>query len=604
MQQMQSIEERLKFFSKDKFKKYGVVLKEAIKAHPKLFSLFIIISTLDTVLFSGMTFIVSNLVKSITNTGGHSIFGMPVEWYHWVIIGGVMVLSYIVIEYLLNYTSGIFTRLTEIFIRVKCLKTLTDVDLSFYSKNQIGNIMTKIIGDSQGMADGMNEFLVNLSYIVLMFTLINVIMFSINWKIAAICIGIFLVIFVISWIIFFRYQKALIRSIDFKQKNDTDDVDRLMNIRLIKSSGTELSEYQKIKEQNKKYGQKINKTIWLSTIMIIFTNFFGWILPGIITLTILFTYNKTLPIAEVSAMIISFISCISILTGAVFLLPVVLRALSRTMNCNSRLVFIYSHKSLLKYVPEPTKIDKIDSIELKGVEFIYPEAPGKLIMPEINLTFEKGKSYAFVGETGSGKSTIAKLLLRFYDPSKGSVLINGIDIREIDLPSYLSHVGYVEQEPQILFGTVMDNIRYGNFDATDEEVIAAAKKAQLNNFILGLADKYDTILGERGFILSGGQKQRLVIARMFLKNPELLILDEATSALDNIVEKEVQAQLDKLVVGRTTIVIAHRLSTIKNCDQIIVLGKDAGGIIEVGTFDELKNSTGHFGELYKAGLMS
>ncbi|QBQ07520.1 ABC transporter ATP-binding protein/permease [Spiroplasma gladiatoris] len=601
---MQSIEERLKFFSKDKFKKYGALLKEAIKAHPKLFTLFIVISILDTALFSGMSFIISSLVKSVTNTGGHFIFGLEVQWYHWVAIGCAMVVLYAIVDYLLNYTSGIFTRLTEIFVRVKCLKTLTDVDLSFYSKNQIGNIMTKIIGDSQGLADGMNEFLVNLCYIILMFILINVIMFSLDWKIALICLAIFSFLFIVAWTIFFRYQKALIRSIDFKQINDTNDVDRLMNIRLIKSSGTELSEYEKIKIQNSKYGQKINKTVWWSTIMIIFTNFFGWILPGIITLTIMFLYKDTMSVANISSLIISFISFISILTGAIFLLPIILRALSRTMNCNTRLVYIYSHKSLLQYVDNPKKINTIESIELKNLEFIYPEAPGKLIMPEINFKFEKGKSYAFVGETGSGKSTIAKLLLRFYDPSKGSVLINGIDLKEIDLPSYLSHVGYVEQEPQILFGTVLDNIRYGNFDATDEEVIAAAKKAQLHNFILGLSEKYDTILGERGFILSGGQKQRLVIARMFLKNPELLILDEATSALDNIVEKEVQSQLDKLIVGRTTIVIAHRLSTIKNCDQIIVLGKDAGGIIEVGTFDELKNSTGHFGKLYKAGLMS
>lgn len=600
---MQTLDERVKFFSKTKFKKLGILLKEVAKEYPVLFSSYIIIAFIDTFLFSAMSIVITNLIKVINQEGGNSLFGLPMYWYNWAIIGAVMIVCFAFSEFTLNYLSGLLTRKAEIFLRVKCLDNLTNVDLSFYSKNQIGNIMTKIVGDSQGVADGLNEFGVNLIYCFVMFTTVNTVMFSLDVKIASICLGLFFILFLISWMIFFAYQKALITSIDYKQKLDTDNTDRLMNIRLIKSSGTELYELERVKEFNKEYDKKINKTVKINACLVIFSNFFGWILPGITTILVIVLYKDIWELKRVVSLAIGFMSSVSILTSAVFLLPIILRALSRTINCNTRLNFIYSHESLIKYIEEPTVVNNIDSIEFKDVEFSYPESPSKPILPTTNLVFEKGKSYAFVGETGSGKSTIAKLLLRFYDPKAGSVLINGVNLKEIDLPSYLDKVGYVEQEPQILYGTVMDNIKYAKFDASDEEVIEAAKKAQIHDFILTLSDKYDTILGERGFMLSGGQKQRLVIARMFLKNPQLLILDEATSALDNIVEKEVQAQLDKLVVGRTTIVIAHRLSTIKNCDKIVVLGQNAQGIIQIGTFDELKEQEGRFNKLYKAGLM-
>ncbi len=600
---MQTLDERVKFFSKTKFKKLGILLKEVAKEYPALFSSYIIIAFIDTFLFSAMSIVITNLIKVINQEGGNSLFGLPMYWYNWAIIGAVMIVCFAFSEFTLNYLSGLLTRKAEIFLRVKCLDNLTNVDLSFYSKNQIGNIMTKIVGDSQGVADGLNEFGVNLIYCFVMFTTVNTVMFSLDVKIASICLGLFFILFLISWIIFFAYQKALITSIDYKQKLDTDNTDRLMNIRLIKSSGTELYELERVKEFNKVYDKKINKTVKINACLVIFSNFFGWILPGITTILVIALYKDIWELKRVVSLAIGFMSSVSILTSAVFLLPIILRALSRTVNCNTRLNFIYSHESLIKYIEEPTVVNNIDSIEFKDIEFSYPESPSKPILPTTNLVFEKGKSYAFVGETGSGKSTIAKLLLRFYDPKAGSVLINGVNLKEIDLPSYLDKVGYVEQEPQILYGTVMDNIKYAKFDASDEEVIEAAKKAQIHDFILTLSDKYDTILGERGFMLSGGQKQRLVIARMFLKNPQLLILDEATSALDNIVEKEVQAQLDKLVVGRTTIVIAHRLSTIKNCDKIVVLGQNAQGIIQIGTFDELKEQEGRFNKLYKAGLM-
>jgi len=194
------------------------------------------------------------------------------------------------------------------------------------------------------------------------------------------------------------------------------------------------------------------------------------------------------------------------------------------------------------------------------------------------------------------------LLLRYYDPELGEILINNNNLKNLNLKTYLGHIGYIEQDPQILYGDFTENISYSVKGVTFPDIEAAAKKANLDDFIQELPHKYKTILGERGITLSGGQKQRIAIARVFLKNPELLILDEATSALDNIVEKEIQAQFNKLMIGRTSIVIAHRLSTIKNVDQILVLEKDKG-IVQIGTFNELKDQKGHFKNLYQAGMM-
>ncbi|WP_257789185.1 ATP-binding cassette domain-containing protein [Spiroplasma clarkii] len=219
----------------------------------------------------------------------------------------------------------------------------------------------------------------------------------------------------------------------------------------------------------------------------------------------------------------------------------------------------------------------------------------------MNLKLEKGKKYAFVGETGSGKSTIAKLILRFYDKSEGEILINGEKIESFNLKSYLSRVGYVEQEPQIIYGNVYDNVKYGSFEASDDQVKTACIQSKVHEVVKSWENGYETLLGERGTLISGGQKQRLVLARLLLKNPEILILDEATSALDNIVEKEIQLQLEKMMENKTTVIIAHRLSTIKNVDKIYVMAPGKG-IVQEGNWDELIKLTGPFKKLYDSSL--
>ena len=248
--------------------------------------------------------------------------------------------------------------------------------------------------------------------------------------------------------------------------------------------------------------------------------------------------------------------------------------------------------------------DKKDAIEIKNVKgdisfeqvsFHY-HGTNDAVFSNINLNVKAGNYIALVGPSGVGKTTLCSLIPRFYEVTSGTIKIDNIDIKDIKLKSLRQNIGIVQQDVYLFAGTVMDNIRYGKPDATKQEIIAAAKNANAHDFIMELPNGYDTDIGQRGVKLSGGQKQRLSIARVFLKNPPILIFDEATSALDNESEKVVQESLEKLSKNRTTFVIAHRLSTIKNAQKILVLTED--GITEEGNHEELLALNGLYAQLY------
>ncbi|MBQ6849390.1 MAG: ABC transporter ATP-binding protein [Clostridia bacterium] len=237
-------------------------------------------------------------------------------------------------------------------------------------------------------------------------------------------------------------------------------------------------------------------------------------------------------------------------------------------------------------------------IEIKDVTFSYDE--GVDVLEHVSLDIPAGQTLALVGPSGGGKTTLCHLIPRFYETEAGSITIDGQNIREVTLRSLREQVGIVQQDVMIFAGTVMENIRYGRLDATDEEVMEAAKQAEIHDAIMEMPDGYNTYVGERGIMLSGGQKQRVSIARIFLKNPPILLLDEATSALDTVTEAHIQAALEKLSRGRTTLVIAHRLSTIRNAHRIAYI--DSEGIREQGTHKELLEKGGYYAKLHEATL--
>jgi len=245
--------------------------------------------------------------------------------------------------------------------------------------------------------------------------------------------------------------------------------------------------------------------------------------------------------------------------------------------------------------PDAAPLEDVEGhIEYRDVSFSYEGTVN--VLENINVKIEAGKTMALVGPSGGGKTTFCMLLSRSYDVVGGSVLVDGKDIRSLTLGSLRSAIGVVQQDVYIFSGSLKDNIAYGRLDATDDEIVEAAKNANIHDFIMSLQDGYHTYVGERGVRLSGGQKQRISIARVFLKNPKILILDEATSALDNESERRIQESLERLSRNRTTIVIAHRLSTIRKADEIIVITDE--GILERGKHVELLKSGGLYARYY------
>ncbi|AUB31679.1 ABC transporter ATP-binding protein [Spiroplasma floricola] len=536
-------------------------------------------------------------------------------WWGWsskanIIIGVCMILIDAIGTYVFNYFSWILGRKIEVDLRNKILEKLVRQDISYYSDKKIGEILTSVVADTQNLGEGAVRIPTNMGIAISQFVVAFTMTFILSWQIAIFGSIIYFALLILYFVFYSKTVKKYEVVRDIYEEVNGNVTDRVATIRLIKSSGTE--DYEKAYfEEQQQINYKAHKPAILNLSFLITTVYAGSmilqfaipIIAGIIysikgdpqAATLFFAITFPAYMINQASLISTFNSLMGI-TFSLAMSGVASTHVSELLNAETRLDPHYNSGIV---------VDNIrGNIVFKDIEFRYPEKPEKLILPKFNFTFEEGKSYAFVGETGSGKSTIARLLLRFYDPSNGQIIINkNQDLKDLNLASYLKHIGYVEQEPQILFGDVFENVKYGRFEATNEEVIEACKKAEIHNLISSWPEGYKTILGERGFMLSGGQKQRLVIARMFLKNPEVLILDEATSALDNIVEKEIQSKLNELMRGRTSFTIAHRLSTIKNVDHIIVLGGNAQGIVQQGTFADLIKVEGHFKNLYEAGLL-
>ncbi|AKX33791.1 ABC transporter ATP-binding protein/permease [Spiroplasma litorale] len=526
-----------------------------------------------------------------------NFWGMKVNLFSlaFFMIGDILVV--VGISYLGFVISSYISESYETHLKRSLMNKLIDQDMHFFNENKIGQIAGVFVKDVHIITKNIKEgpFIYSLSCTSIVFSAIE--MFLLNWKLAlsvfgllAIC-GVLVVIFAFSTNIFTKKIDKYSKDIDNKTS------EKIYTIRLIKSTGSFDMEKDNYKKQTKNVDKKNKIKSYLSEIpsTIILGGIGSFAMASVIFGVFLFYNNSQTLISIISA----FTTGVVVMTLPLLQLRQVIYDVPSCKIAADNISHILDQDITINKNEKEIFKEKFNSATFKNISFSYPDSD-KLLFEDLNINFEKGKRYAFVGPTGSGKSTIAKLMLRFYDPKKGEVVINNkYNLKSLNLKSWLDKIGYVDQEPQILSGTIYDNVKYGLEGITNEQIIDACKKAKLHNLIESWPDGYETVLFERGSQLSGGQKQRLVIARLILKDPEILILDEATSALDNIVEREIQKELEKLMVDRTTISIAHRLSTIESFDVIYVIEPNVG-IVQKGTYSELIKQDGLFKSLYNA----
>ena len=468
-----------------------------------------------------------------------------------------------------------------------------ELSFSYYSRNNSGQMMSKLVSDlfdiSEFAHHGPENLFISLVKIVGAF----IFLVFINKKLALPLILLVIVMFVFS----FR-QNAKMQETFMENRRKIGDVnaslqDTLSGIRVVQSFANEDIERVKFKKSNEAFlvskrdnyhcmGSFMSSNLFFQGMMYLVTLVYGGYL-------IAKGEMQTADLAMYALYIGIFISPIQILVELVEMMQKGLSGFRRfldVMETESEIRDAYNAAELT---------DVKGHVRYDHVSFHYndDETP---VLSDISIDIPAGKSIALVGPSGSGKTTICSLLPRFYDVTGGSITVDGKDIRGLTLKSLRSQIGMVQQDVYLFDGTIKDNIAYGKPGASDEEIIKAAKCASIHDFIMELPDKYDTYVGERGTRLSGGQKQRISIARVFLKNPPILILDEATSALDNESERWIQKSLEELSKNRTTITIAHRLSTIRDADEIIVITEE--GIAERGTHAELLEKNGLYAAYY------
>ena len=496
-------------------------------------------------------------------------------------------------KYYVTYQGHMMGAKMERDMRRELFDHYQELSFSYYSRNNSGQMMSKLVSDlfdiSEFAHHGPENLFISLVKIVGAF----IFLFFINKKLALPLILLVIVMFVFS----FR-QNAKMQETFMENRRKIGDVnaslqDTLSGIRVVQSFANEDIERAKFKKSNEAFlvskrdnyhcmGSFMSSNLFFQGMMYLVTLVYGGYL-------IAQGEMQTADLAMYALYIGIFISPIQILVELVEMMQKGLSGFRRFLD-------VMETESEIRDADNAAELTDVKGhVRYDHVSFHYndDETP---VLSDISIDIPAGKSIALVGPSGGGKTTICSLLPRFYDVTGGSITVDGKDIRGLTLKSLRSQIGMVQQDVYLFDGTIKDNIAYGKPGASDEEIIKAAKCASIHDFIMELPDKYDTYVGERGTRLSGGQKQRISIARVFLKNPPILILDEATSALDNESERWIQKSLEELSKNRTTITIAHRLSTIRDADEIIVITEE--GIAERGTHAELLEKNGLYAAYY------
>ncbi|MCR4748733.1 MAG: ABC transporter ATP-binding protein/permease [Lachnospiraceae bacterium] len=482
----------------------------------------------------------------------------------------------------------------EYDMRSEIFEHYQKLSFSFFDEQKVGQLMSRITSDLFDISELLHHGPENLAISFVRIIGAFVILSGISIRLTVAAFILVPVMFVYAYFLNRRMKRAFRENRARIADINTQIEDNLSGIRVVKSFANEDIEKEKFKEGNDGFLNAKKNSYFYMGFYHSGMNAFTMLINIIVIMAggvMLFKDLVNVPD------FIAFLLYINIFTDPVRTLIDFTEQFQNGYSGFERFVEIIETEPDIKDSPDAVELNDVKGdIEFEDVSFKYKDTAHR-VLRHINLKVHAGEYVALVGSSGGGKTTLCSLIPRFYDVTKGRILIDGKDIRDIKLKSLRNNIGIVQQDVYLFVGTVYDNIRYGRPDATREQIIEAAKNANAHEFIMGLPNGYDTDIGQRGIKLSGGQKQRISIARVFLKNPPILIFDEATSALDNESENIVKESLEKLAKNRTTFVIAHRLTTIKNAERILVLTEN--GIEESGTHDELIKKDGVYAQLYK-----
>ncbi len=521
--------------------------------------------------------------------------------------GGIFILSMIslgmislylakdIVYYAQKYLSKYVSHKIMRDIRNDLYNHLQKLPLSFYNKSKTGEILSRLTNDVKVLEGAIVNSSVNLVYNSL--TVIGgfIYLFYLNYRLT---LFLMLVLPLVAYIVIKFNRKIRNKSREVQVKiADVSDIiqETLSAIRVVKSFGREDYEYERFQEENQaNFKATVKNSQYKAALspLVEFSSALGF------TAVLWFGGREVMHGTMGAAELVAFFTMIITIGSPLQSLTKVNSTIQSAMAAAERIFETLDYNVEIITKENHIKLDDISGrVEFNNLYFAYDE---ETVLNDINLIAEPGESVALVGPSGAGKSTLVDMIPRFYDPIQGEVLVDGHDIKDLDVDFLREHIGVVPQETILFSGTIRDNIKYGDLDASEEEIISAAKASNSHEFILEFPEGYDTYLGERGIGLSGGQKQRIAIARALLKNPSILIFDEATSSLDTASERLVQEALDRLKENRTTFIIAHRLSTVINSDKIVVL--EEGNIIEQGNHEELIDQKGLYYKLYQHQL--